>query len=672
MVVLAVALPRPAQADGANWPAVTATELADEKPQLEPEAAAEILTYRLEITDSRLTGRQRSVWVRYKIYDPARAADITRVAGFWRALGDRDYEMRARLTLPDGTIRLFDERDMRKRNVAEEGRANGLLGFVGRTSNNAIEEKFLAVTGVAKGSVLDVWQSQPLAADTALMVNSVQRTDAAIRQFEYVSQYYSNGKFQHRAYVLNPCGGKMANDEKTGTIRFTAQNLPSIRHEPYSAPDSYFSLTVIETFDALDRGLYPRSLKIRMPDPVPLSLGPWAFFSTAQDYQDADKGYPDRHVRQKAAELVAGVDDPREKARRIFAFVEALYQRFRKRADLENWYTRYIESVDELIDLDKVDSTILRPEDFHFLYIALARSAGLECHSVYHPLRTAFPFNPSLVSERILSRWSIAVKLGDEWVLCDPCADVPLAFGELPWEEEGQPALMALPRQQAFLRVPPLAAEGSVADTKIDATLDPAGSLEGTCVRTLTGHGAQVLRERLYTTGQEEWAGIAKSLFDLDSSACEVRLLGIDGASSPDEPLQLRGHLRWPAYAAVIGNRMSLVLSVWNEGRPPILTESKRTTPVFFRYMGVERQTVTVHLPRGYRLGALPAPIAAHSGPFSYSLATTWDAQNGVLTIERSSTNGTIEIPVAEYARARDWFGRVGVADQIGILLTHD
>jgi hypothetical protein len=62
--MMALALPRPAQADGANWPAVTATELADERPQLEPEAAAEILTCRLEITSSRLAGRQRSVWVR--------------------------------------------------------------------------------------------------------------------------------------------------------------------------------------------------------------------------------------------------------------------------------------------------------------------------------------------------------------------------------------------------------------------------------------------------------------------------------------------------------------------------------------------------------------------------------------------------------------------------------
>jgi transglutaminase-like putative cysteine protease len=670
IAVLVIALP--AAAAEPDWSPVTAAELAEDKPQLEAQAPAEILDYHLQIDDTRANVRQETSWIRYKIFDPARAADITRIARFWNGNANRDYQIRARLTLPNGTSRTFDEHDMSDRNVAEEGRGNGLFGFMGRSDSNKTEEKFLAVTGVVKGAILDVWQIEPNTAKTDWLMNSVQRDDAPIRKFEYESRYTPNLRIQLHAFVLNPCGGKMTQDDRAGIMRFTAANLPSIRHEPYGPPDTYFSLTIIQTYEYLDRGLNSRNVRVRVPESVPLSLGPWAFFSTAQDYQDADKGYPDTHVREKAAELAGGTDDPREKASRIFYYVENLYQRFRNRADLENAYTRYISSLDELIDLDRIDSTILRPEDFHFLFVGLIRSAGLECHSVYHPQRTSFPFSLGMVSPNFLNEWSVAVKIGAGWVLCDPTSDVPLAFGELPWQIEGEPALMALPRRQAFLNVPSLPAGGSVAELKMDAVLDSGGDLSGMCVCTLTGHAAHVVRERLQTMGQEDWAAAAQSLFSLSGQPCEVRLLGVEGYAAPDQPLVLRAKMRWPAYAAAAGDRMTFVLSVFTNGRAPVLAESTRTTPVFFHFPSTDTQSITVHLPDGFRTGPLPKPITGSGSGCEYSLAVARDPANGILLIDRTLKNTLIGIPVADYPRARDWYRRVSLADQIGIVLTHE
>jgi len=146
--------------------------------------------------------------------------------------------------------------------------------------------------------------------------------------------------------------------------------------------------------------------------------------------------------------------------------------------------------------------------------------------------------------------------------------------------------------------------------------------------------------------------------------------LKVEGLDAPEEPVRLYAALRWSAYAPVLGDRMLLALSVWREGRPPLLNETKRTTPVFFHFPNVEREVIAVHLPPGYRPAALPKPIAASSGGFSYSLAATHDPEHNVLTVERAATNRAIDIPVADYARARDWFQRVGVADQIGIVLS--
>lgn len=66
-----------------KWDPVTKEELAEEKARIEPEAAAEAVTERLEITDHSNGTRDFLRQVRFKIYDPARATDVTRIARFW-------------------------------------------------------------------------------------------------------------------------------------------------------------------------------------------------------------------------------------------------------------------------------------------------------------------------------------------------------------------------------------------------------------------------------------------------------------------------------------------------------------------------------------------------------------------------------------------------------------
>ncbi len=358
-LVVLPAIPR-ATASPPKWDPVTPEELADNTPHIEAEAPAEILRFGLEAAE---TGSLEYVFrVRIKVYDPARAISVTRRARFWAGSGRPDpyYEVAARLTLPDGSSRLFDEHDLREREVATEGRVNGFLGYLGSRSDWSVAEKFLAVTGVEKGAIIDFWERDPKIDTVEMEMISVQEEDVPIRKFNYVSRYQpKNEKEVRRYFVLNRHGGQMTNDEKAGTMTFSASDLPSIHHESFGPPDSYFALTIIKTREQLDQYLWRIHTSIPYPDSVPFSLGPWAYLSTARDFHDSDKGYASKRVKEKAAELVAGATDGREKVGRIYSYVQSLYQRFRNRADLENWYTRYIESIDELIEASGDSATFM-------------------------------------------------------------------------------------------------------------------------------------------------------------------------------------------------------------------------------------------------------------------------------------------------------------------------
>ncbi len=264
-----------------KWEPVSPEELADNTPRIEPEAPAEILNYRLEIDEEGDGGRRDYVYqLRIKIYDPDRSTDITRLARFWVGNGPPNpyYQVLARLTLPDGTSRLFDENDLRERDVGTEGRANGFAGLLTSKSDWSVAQRFLVITGVEKGAILDVWERDPRTAPTDWLMSSIQRPDIPIRKFEYVCRYVPKQKILRRFFLLNPCGGHMTHDEKAGVMGFAAENLPSIRREPFAPPDTYFSLTIIQTKENLDHFLPQHHLSVPKPVSVPLSLGPWAFF----------------------------------------------------------------------------------------------------------------------------------------------------------------------------------------------------------------------------------------------------------------------------------------------------------------------------------------------------------------------------------------------------------
>lgn len=654
-----------------DWGPVSPAELAETAPKIEPQAAAEILDYQLKVHDSHdASRREMSRRIRYKIYDPARAIDITRIHRLWYSGSDAGYELEARLTLPDGTTHVFRRNDIRKRDVAEEGRANGALGWLISRSDWRIEDKFLAISGVVKGCVLDVWEWEGHLDRDAWLKVSIQQEGIPIRHFEYIDDYSPNPEFLHRFYVRNPNGGKMTEDKSAHVVRFSADNLPSIVHESHGPPESYYSLTIIEVYEKVRQLLSRRhAYRVPLPEDVPLSLGPWAFFSTSEDYYDADTGYVTRTVKRKAEELTAGATTDEEKARRIYDFVQSVYQRYRGRADLENWYTRYVEDVDELIDLDKIDSTIIRRQDFHYLFIALLRGAGLECHTLCMPDRTAFPFSVDLVSPEFLDFHAVLVKLGNTWAGCAPCTEVPLGFGKLPWQRENQPALVAMPQKQMFVSVASPPAESSSVETVADLTLTADGDLAGECTRTYRGHSAHQVRERLHRTRREQWWQSLRELLDLESSSAEARLLSVDGLDTPEKPVRIRASLRWPAYAEVVGHRLLLAPAVFNQGLPPLLTETERRTPAFFPFPLRVKDSITIHLPPGVHFNAKSHPIAAHLGPYAYSFALSHSPDGSAVLVERESVNRAIEVPVDHYRTARDWFRQVATADQAVVVL---
>src|SRR5437764_1502473 len=101
------------------WQNATPEELAQRESSLEPGAAVEAISRRIEIDDSQYpSSRTIREYVRYKIFDPERADTILRLSKRSLSFDGDDIQtanMKARLTQPDGSIREFGAESLHER-----------------------------------------------------------------------------------------------------------------------------------------------------------------------------------------------------------------------------------------------------------------------------------------------------------------------------------------------------------------------------------------------------------------------------------------------------------------------------------------------------------------------------------------------------------------------------
>jgi len=72
----------------------------------------------------------------------------------------------------------------------------------------------------------------------------------------------------------------------------------------------------------------------------------------------------------------------------------------------------------------------------NWLFVALARAAGLEAYAVYISARSEYFFNPKLMNTNQLNGDVVLVKVNGKDVYCDPATRFA-PFGLLSWPETG-------------------------------------------------------------------------------------------------------------------------------------------------------------------------------------------------------------------------------------------
>jgi hypothetical protein len=671
---------RPAAAAEA-WDPVDPALLAETSPKLEADASAEAVFRRVKIDDDDYPEeRIFSEYDRYKIFAPERATTITRIARQEVTVdGERlsgRLEIRARLTLPDGTSKEFGDESIQQRAITRIGTEQNWFQRLTNESGE-VDEKFLAVTGMVPGSVLDVRIVRRVNGVMQRMVrigpiNETLQLSVPTRQLEFRHILADSDRYSTAPFLLSSSiyRATIEADPKKKWISVRARDLPALAKEPLSGPLADYALTYLS--DDLPRhGTFlTHHGTSREHFEIDRKAGPWAGIATIWYMTQEDMAAPSYRLRDLAKKIVAGASSKTAKAIRIHRFVQDRYWRFLRSAHHQRLLTTIyneIETVDQILDADTHPNYAIPSRDFTWLALTLYQAAGLEAQAVLMPNRAFVEFDPRLVANMFLPNIGVRVRVDGQWKFSCQNTTAPVAFGMVPWQWSGQ-GLVIQPNKQEFVPIPPTPALQTVVTNTGKFELAEDGSLSGDGQRALTGQVAYDVRTRMLRAKPGKQKSIFREMLAKEFKSGTIEILNVAGADDPDSPLTVSYHVESPDFAARTKERMIFQPSLFH-ATDSAFASSTRHYAIRFPYGYVEQDRAEIHFPDDYQVETRWAPPSFPGGSLSYLSKMSYIPAQRVFILERTYGSNAAGIPLEDYARFKQWIDQTEAADRHDLVL---
>jgi len=633
----------PAQvSDG--WQPVPKDDLTLKDNPANPGSSAMILERQVYTDDEK---RVQTEWVRIKVFTEAgRSYADVEIPYLVKSTSVED--IRGRTVRPDGTVIPFSGAVFDR--------------VVARSKKFRYEGKTFTLPGVEVGSVIEYayavrWKDR--------LPDYVRNPGGYIFQDGWTiptaTWIVQQSLFtRHVAFLLRPVKGGRIDFAKVrlpdnfpslqpdGTMRMELNNVAAIEEEEHMPPESFLNSRVHFYYTGGYVGDYWRTIsKTRA--------------QLAQKFIEKT-----RSLERAANDIAPPSDPPETRLRKIYARVQKVrYLSFEpSRTEKEDKRERLSEN--------KSAEDILRHNygyvnEINFLFTALARSAGFDASIVEVANRASTILEPQVFDASQLNAMVVLVRLKGENLYFDPATRF-CAYGVVPWFESGTLGVRWDLLSGNVLEVHAPAIEWTAIERTAELKLQPDGGLEGLLEIVFTGQEA--LDRRLLASDEDE-AGRRKFLEDeikdLTPSGAVIDLDTVTGWQDSDQPLRIKCHLHAWRFAAFTHQRMLFPMAVFQANRKNPFTHAYRVQPVYFQRGYREVDKITISMPAGYELEALPSD-ADNKAPFA-AFQAKLTSETGLLRLERQAEMIGYYFPVQSYGSLRDYFEKLRQSDAENVVL---
>jgi len=627
-----------------TWQPVPKDDLALKDNPANPGSSAMILERQIYTDDEK---RIQTEWLRIKVLtEEGKAYADIEIPYFAKSttIGD----IRGRTVQPDGTVIIF----------------NGTIfdKVVAKYRRLRYEAKAFTLPGVEVGSVIEY---------TYTMRWKESLPDYVRHPAGYLFQEgwtiptttwtIQNQLFtRHAVFVLRPVkGGRLVSArvrlpdtnptwQPDGTARMEVNNIAAIEQEEYMPPESMLNSRVHFYYMVGPVGAY------------------WNEFGKAQAKR-AEKLIEKTSFLERAAnEIAPPSDPPQARLRKLYARVQQIRYLSYEPSKTEKEVKR------EHLAENKSAEDILRhgygsANEINFLFTALARAAGFDASIVQVVDRASARFEPDVLDTSQLNAIVVLVDLKGENLYLDPASRF-CPYGLLPWFESDTKGVKWDKFGGALLDVHAPADESSAIERTAELKLQPDGSLDGNLDLVFTGQEA--LDRRLAAFDEDE-TGRRKLLEDeikeLTPPGVKIDVDSVTGWQDSEQPLRVKCRFHALRFAVLTHQRMLFPMAVFQANRKSPLAHSKRMQPVYFRHGYSEVDKITISMPAGYRLEAIPSEADLKT-PFA-AFQTKRTGEAGLVRLERHAVISRYYFPPESYGGLRQYFEQLRQSDAENVVL---
>lgn len=616
--------------DPIDWKPVTAAELQMNAPKVEPDADAEAIFWEVYLDDKKSGSLSYRNYVRVKIFT-VRGRERFSKMDIPFSKGTKIEGVAARVIKPDGTTIELKPEDIFEREIVRAGKQK-------------VQAKSFAVPGIEPGVIVEYRYSETIKGDSATGERLIFQRDIPMQRVAYYVRPYSGMALSFNTYNMDELRFV---DDKKGFSVGTMLNVPAYKEEPYMPPDDETRKFVFLSYQTFG------------------SVFQWVSESMAWSEVLKKLAKPNREIKEKAAELTAGITSDEEKLRRIFEFT----QKSIKNISYDNSLTKEqrdglkIKDADDAIRLGTAPAIIV-----DLLFASLAKAAGYEVNIVRAGNRSENFFSPNKYPFRnFIHPAGVAIQIGTEWKYFSPGQPF-LGPGQINWYEENVKA-MAISKDRFSWIVPPLSTpKQSSARRGGRFELKPDGTLEGKVTLEFEGHQAITRRRAGYdSTGSKREESI-KEEFSGQMSGAEVTGVSVENFDDTSKPLRYVFNIRVPNYAQKAGKRLIFQPGFFEYGTSPLFSSATRINSIYFRFPWSQQDSVEFKLPAGYALEnpETPAIVSDSSGVTKLTVTMRTDRKANILFYSREfyfGAGGNILFPASVYPALKALFDGFYKAD---------
>jgi hypothetical protein len=371
-------------------------------------------------------------------------------------------------------------------------------------------------------------------------------------------------------------------------------------------------------------------------------------------------------MQQAVSQIVAPMDPPEVKLQKIYARVQQLrntsYEVEKTKQEEKRQDEKSPSNVADLWRRGYGDG-----QQLTFLFVALARAAGLEAYGAWGAARDRYFFRPENMEYWALKANLAVVVVNGQNRFFDPgCAFAP--FGVLPWEETGVTALRMDQNGGTWVRVPVPNSSASVAEHIAHLKVSDSGDLEGTLTVKYTG--LEALQRRIEERNEDE---IERKKFLEDEVKAlvpvgiEVELTNHPAWNSSVDPLEAEFHMKVPGWLSETGRRALLPIGIFSAPEKRTFEHADRVHPIYMKYNAQAIDDVTLDLPPGWKAGDLPQKQLTGGNAVSYEVKL--DSTKDQLHMRRKFQVDFLIMDSKYYPGLRNFYQGMANSDDAQIVL---